>query len=151
MESLPNSLRALLTQASQASAAKGAKALPRVAAHHQAVQQELILGEADEWQCLLVGLLPSLKQVQLPLSTFPVCWSPMASSHWPGSVGTKLSTMPHALGVSLGSLHVGTLHTHAQDAEGLIRSRRSGWPFWLAPAADDAPLAIQGPYHAYEQ
>ena len=35
-----------------------------MAAHHQAVQQELIMGEADEWQGLLVGLLPSLKQVQ---------------------------------------------------------------------------------------
>ena len=64
LESLPRSLRNLLSQASQASAAKGSKALPRVAAHHQAVQRELILGEADEWQGLLVGLLPSLKQVE---------------------------------------------------------------------------------------
>ncbi len=64
LESLPRNLRNLLSQASQASAAKGSKALPRVAAHHQAVQRELILGEADEWQGLLVGLLPSLKQVE---------------------------------------------------------------------------------------
>ncbi len=63
LESLPKNLSMLLSQASQASAARGFKALPRVAAHHQAVQQELILGEADEWQGLLVGLLPSLKQV----------------------------------------------------------------------------------------
>ena len=65
MEGLPKSLRALLSQASQASAARGFQALPRVAAEHQAVQQELILGDADEWQGLLVGLLPSLKQVHL--------------------------------------------------------------------------------------
>lgn len=65
MERLPKSLRALLSQVSQASAARGFKALPRVAAQHQAVQQELILGDADEWQGLLVGLLPSLKQVRL--------------------------------------------------------------------------------------
>ena len=35
-----------------------------MAAQHQAVQQELILGEADRWRRLLVRLLPSLKQVR---------------------------------------------------------------------------------------
>ena len=80
MESLPRSLGALLSQASQAAAAKGVKALPRVAAHHQAVQQELILGEADEWQGLLVGLLPSLKQVQLLGLHLPSLFDPPSSA-----------------------------------------------------------------------
>ena len=78
LESLPKSLDTLLSQASQASAAKGFTALPRVAAHHKAVQQELILGEADEWQGLLVGLLPSLKQVDL--DCFP-CYTHKAAIH----------------------------------------------------------------------
>lgn len=63
LKNLPDSLGALLDQASQSFAAQASKALPEVAAQHQAVQQELILGEADRWRRLLVRLLPSLKQV----------------------------------------------------------------------------------------
>ena len=64
LKNLPDSLGVLLDQASQSFAAQASKALPKVASQHQAVQQELILGEADRWRRLLVRLLPSLKQVR---------------------------------------------------------------------------------------
>jgi hypothetical protein len=66
LKNLPDSMEALLDLASQSHAAHAAKPLPVVAAQHQAVQQELILGEADRWRRLLVRLLPSLKQVCCP-------------------------------------------------------------------------------------
>ena len=63
MKNLPDSLSQLLSLAAQSSSARSTKPLPLVPAQHQAVQQELILGEASEWRNLLVRVLPGLKQV----------------------------------------------------------------------------------------
>ena len=63
MKNLPDSLSQLLSLAAQSSSARSTKPLPIVAAQHQAVQQELILGDGNEWRNLLVRVLPGLKQV----------------------------------------------------------------------------------------
>lgn len=73
LKNLPDSLSNLLELASQSSSAQRPNAVPGPAAQqHQAVQQELILGEADEWRGLLVQLLPTLKQVRSNASMRPV-------------------------------------------------------------------------------
>ena len=63
MKNLPDGLSQLLSLAAQSCSAQSTKPLPLVPAQHQAVQQELILGEASEWRTLLVRVLPGLKQV----------------------------------------------------------------------------------------
>ncbi len=63
MKNLPDGLSQLLSLAAQSCSARSTKPLPLVPAQHQAVQQELILGEASEWRTLLVRVLPGLKQV----------------------------------------------------------------------------------------
>ena len=63
MKNLPDSLSQLLSLAAQSSSARSTKPLSVAATQQQAVQQELILGDADEWRNLLVRVLPGLKQV----------------------------------------------------------------------------------------